>query len=151
MKRAAEDLRGHPAHPAERQAAQPRVPDPLAAPEASLEATGVSGFPIGIFDSASEFSIGGRSFIRLGASAAKCLALNCTTRGGHTFNGKGYAALPLSQHAQACVRAEATARSRNEARQQQREQSKADKESAKAEDFKAPHGFGRRSSWAQSA
>ena len=97
------------------------------------------------------FQSGGRSFIRLGASAAKCLALNCTTRGGHTFNGKGYAALPLSQHAQACVRAEATARSRNEARQQQREQSKADKESAKAEDFKAPHGFGRRSSWAQSA
>ena len=107
MKRAAGDLRGHPAHPApaERQAAQPRYPDPLGAPEASLEATGVSGFPIGIFDSASEFSIGGRSFIRLGASAAKCLALNCTTRGGHTFNGKGYAALPLSQHAQACVRA----------------------------------------------
>ena len=32
------------------------------------------------------------------------------------------------------MRAEATSRSRNEARQQQREQSKADKESAKAED-----------------
>ena len=64
-----------------------------------------SGFPIGIFDSASEFSIGGRRFIRLGASPAKCLAQNCTTRGGQTFNGKGYAALPLSQHAQACVRA----------------------------------------------
>ena len=53
MKRAAEDLRGHPAHPAERQAAQPRVPDPLAAPEAPLEATGVPGFPIGIFDGVS--------------------------------------------------------------------------------------------------
>ena len=78
MKRAAEDLRGHPAHPAERQAAQPRVPDPLAAPEAFLEATGVSGFPIGIFDSTFEFSIGGRRFIRLGASATKCLAQNCS-------------------------------------------------------------------------
>ena len=105
MKRAAEDLRGHPAHPAERQAAQPRVPDPLTAPEASLEATGVSGFPIGIFDRASELAIGGRRFIRLGASPAKCLAQNYTTRGGHTFNRKGYAALLLSLHAQACVRA----------------------------------------------
>ena len=99
MKRAAEDLRGHPAHPAERQAAQPRVPYPLAAPEAPLEATGVSGFPIGIFDSASEFSIGGAQVYSAGASAAKCLAQNCTTRGGHTSNEKGYAALPLFQHA----------------------------------------------------
>jgi len=105
MKRAAEDIRGHPAHPAERQAAQPIVPDPLAAPEASLEATGFSGFLIGIFDSASEFSIVRRRFIWVGSSVAKCLAQNYTTRGGQTFNGKGYAALPFSEHAQACVRA----------------------------------------------
>ena len=69
MKRAAgenpgEDLGGHPAHPAGRQAAEPRAPeitaaDRQAAPEeAPLEATGVSGFPVGIdFDGAFEFSI----------------------------------------------------------------------------------------------
>ena len=80
------------------------------------------------------FQSGGAGSFGWGASAAKFLAQNYTTRGGHTFNGKGYAALPLSARAGVRARLGRTARSRNEARRQQRGQSKADKESAKAEE-----------------